>query len=248
MSGEDNRDPAGPENSYLDEAEIPPPVVRPRRAKPPPNIITAGGVDMARGHASGILIREGKGPEPSSGLPRVVIAVETDLRKLPTHRRLPAVAEAPEKTAHPTPVATGAARAEGAAEAPVGQGAAPAPPPEAKRLPIGLRLSFAALLILLLVGVVRRANTPAPPPAVTAETVRPLPSLPPAVSLLPEPPLPAASLSAQPEPHPERATPDDAAPPPPIATSSPRPARQRATAAPTHTGFTPPFDFPAEKK
>jgi hypothetical protein len=248
MSGEDDRDPAGPENPYLDDADIPPPALRPRRAKPPPNIITAGGVDMARGHASGIPIREGKGPEAASDLPRVVIAVETDLRKIPTHRRLQAAAEAREKSAHPTPVATGAARAEGAVEAPGDQGAAPAPPPETKRLPIGLRLSFAALLLLLLVGVVRRANAPSPSPAVTAEVILPLPPSPPAVSALPGAPLPAASASAQAEPRPEWVVPDDPPPPAPAATSAPRPRVSRAPAATTHPCFTPPFELPAEKK
>jgi hypothetical protein len=249
MNGEDDRDPAGPENHYLDDGDIPPPAVRPRRAKPPPNIITAGGVDMARGHASGIPIRERKGPEPPRDLPRVVIAVETDLRKIPTHRRLTAVAEGREKSAHATPVSTAAARPLGTDEAPGGPGGAPAQPPEAKRVPIGLRLSFAALLILLLVGVMRRANTssPAPAPAATVEVARPLLPPPPVVSAPPDAPLPTAAPSALPPPRPERPAPDDSPPPARVATSAPRTARPRPVSSAPHAGFTPPFELPVEK-
>jgi len=43
---------------------------------------------MARGHASNIVVREAPVPEIPPDEPKVVIALETDPRKVPTHRRL----------------------------------------------------------------------------------------------------------------------------------------------------------------
>jgi hypothetical protein len=87
MNGDDDRrQRKGGRRPALDGASLVP--TRPRKVKPPPGIITAGGVDMARAHASGIEVRGGAAPEATPNQPRVVLAVETDPRKVPTHRRL----------------------------------------------------------------------------------------------------------------------------------------------------------------
>lgn len=86
-SDEDDRGQAKPEKDpFFDESEV----IRPRgkRVKPPPGIISAGGVDMARAHASGIKLRDAVSPAPITDQPRVVVAVEVDPRKVPTHKRL----------------------------------------------------------------------------------------------------------------------------------------------------------------
>ena len=60
MSGTDDRGQAKPgKTPSFEESDVAPPARPRKKAKPPPNIITAGGVDMARGHASGIQVREG---------------------------------------------------------------------------------------------------------------------------------------------------------------------------------------------
>src|SRR5580658_6170114 len=87
MSGDDDRANAKPsKNPFFDEIDAPPPA-RARRAKPAPGIISGAGLDMARGHASGIQIRD-TGPAQKVDEPRVVLAVETDVRKVPTDKRL----------------------------------------------------------------------------------------------------------------------------------------------------------------
>src|SRR4051812_43577798 len=88
--GDDDRGSAKPaaKNPFFDDADGPPsPPIRSRKAKPAPAMMTAGGVDMARAHASGIKVREAM-PEQPVEQAKVVVAVETDPRKVPTHKRL----------------------------------------------------------------------------------------------------------------------------------------------------------------
>src|SRR4051812_6259740 len=75
---------AAAKNPFLEEAT---PGVRQRRHKPPAGIISAGGVDMARAHASGIRLPEGV-ERKSLETRKVVVAVETDPRRVPTHPRM----------------------------------------------------------------------------------------------------------------------------------------------------------------
>jgi hypothetical protein len=261
MNGEDDRGPARPgKHPSVEEPDIVLPVRPRKKAKPPPNIITAGGVDMARGHASGIQIREGGSAEPTVDQPRVVIGVETDLRKLPTHKRIvirrdPAV-EGAARHGHATPVSTGAARppkVEGESpgqtqHAPREVAGPPSPPPETRRLPVGMRLAFAAVLLLLLVGVAHRSRAPSPPPEEIAEERSPPPPpllAAPAFVEAPRPSVPPPSAVQV-----EVAAPAPAPAPPPLRAGvvvAPRPIKAPAPPSPARTTFTPPFQLPSEK-
>jgi hypothetical protein len=173
--------PAAGNNPFLDEAgsSI---SSRAKKPKPPPAIISAGGVDMARAHAANVQPKpqiEGRTAEVA----KVVVAVETDPRRVRTGPRLAHSGVSPdsnrtpaEKTlesARPPAVAESAAAAAG----PSPWAAAPAevldktalpsanlPKPEAappkddrkKGSPLWLRLSAVATLLLLAFAVVRR--------------------------------------------------------------------------------------------
>jgi hypothetical protein len=253
MSGEDDRgQPKRGKSPFFDESDVAPPARPRRRAKPPPNIITAGGVDMARGHASGIQIREGVSPEPSTDQPRVVIAVETDLRKVPTHRRLlaardpsgdgsrAAVLPDTPPPANRTPVSTAAAATPGSARPETSKLPAAqrdgAPPAEARKLPVWMRLARRAG------GPVSAPQQTSEPPVPSADILPPPPRLP--------PPAPTAVVEApRPAPPSSSVAPIEAVAPAPHPASAlviPRPVRTPSLPSPRAT-FTPPFQLPSEK-
>lgn len=108
--------PAAGGNPFLESAP-PAAAARPaavRRGKPPPGIISAGGVDMARAHASNIRPAADTEQKPVDTA-KVVLAVETDPRRIRTIPRMEGIrltAGVP-----PTGVAAPAAAAAGAAAA-----------------------------------------------------------------------------------------------------------------------------------
>jgi len=275
-NGEDDRGEAKADaNPFLDGAEprvrdvvadvvtdVVPDVVRKRRPKPPPNIISAGGVDMARAHASGIKLRDNTAPEPTLDQPRVVLAVETDPRKVPTHKRLlegrePAgdgsrSALLPGGAINATPpsggnVASSKGSPSGAAPAPAEAAGTSIEPP--RRLPAGMRAALVLVLLLVVGGIAQRirprgespvdARGPASRPPVPISVAPPLPTFAPA---------PRPQAVSPPESAAAAATPAPAAPAP---TSAPRPAVQPArpppASAPPRATFTPPFQLPGEK-
>jgi hypothetical protein len=157
------------------------PAAKVRKQKPPPGFITGGALDMARGHAANIQPKA-QGAALTPAVPRVVLSVETDPRRVPTAPRLiaggkgdserppPALLEAVAAAAAATPAPSaaspspwGAAAVEvvdkrdlPSANLPV----APAPvvaPPQQKS---GGWLRFAVVLMLLLLtaGIVRRVR------------------------------------------------------------------------------------------
>lgn len=282
MSGADDRSHERPGHTpSFDEADIPLPARPRRKAKPPPNIITAGGVDMARGHATGILPRNGASAGPSLDEPRVVLAVETDPRRVPTHRRLVEAREGEDGarpallpgSSHPTPVSTAKARipesgrrVDRSPETPRNPSVAPAPAPapapaEEKVLPAWMRLAFAAVLLLSLVGVAQRFRGTSSPVGVPIAgdslytPLRPVTGEPVSV------PPPMTELHAEPPPVslPPSATAEPPAPPPPAApsagpTHAPATTGEPARAPRTHSpapvarpSFAPPFQLPSEK-
>jgi hypothetical protein len=258
MSGDDDHGPARPEQSRVAGAgDAPAP--RARKAKPPPGIITAGGVDMARAHASGIELRDGPVPEPIADQPRVVLAVETDLRKFPTHPRLPdARALAAEggrgvRVAAMAPATAAPAPSPSKAATRVGGDPAPSAATGDRGLPSWLRLAFALVLLVLLVGLVQRLRAPAAPatdgvisrelaappvPAPVTEVER-APAGRPGVVI--EPPVAAVSTTVL-------APVAESVPPPPTASAevARRPVRPPPP-PPTKSTFTPPFQLPGEK-
>jgi hypothetical protein len=243
MSGDDDHGPSQPDSSVVASA-VAAPSPRARKAKPPPGIITAGGVDMARAHASGIELRDGPVPESIADQPRVVLAVLADLRKVPTHPRLPAAEGARAAAVAPAGAASGAAPSPAGARG-IGPGVVAG---RDGGLPSWLRLAFALVLLVLLVGLVQRLRAPAAPaasgvssrehaaqpeptPAVVVEhapATRPGPVIEPPVAVVPKvdsAPAPATTASAEAARRPPR--------PPPA--PSPK------------SLFTPPFQLPGEK-
>jgi hypothetical protein len=145
------------------------PTLRPRKVRPPPGIITAGGVDMARAHAVGIEPRISNVPEPIVHEPRVVVTVETNPTRVPTQKCLVLVR---------APAASGAPRStlpSGAVPEDMGPMAVvPAEPPDDPRLP--------ALTVLGTHSASQALGTRAAPPAL------PLHLAPPALPLHLAPP------------------------------------------------------------
>jgi hypothetical protein len=282
MSGEDDRDRSKPEDKpRAEDADVPKrtrlhavpslglggemprrkrtspepwPTLRPRRVKPPPGIISAGGVDMARAHASGITPRVSTMPEPPVNEPRVVLTVETNPQRALTQPRLQLskAGTSDASSAHDGPLPGSASDA-----------AAPPPPadmrpfidddlivpgdsihPEGKRLPIVVRLVCLAMSLALFVGVVARARMHGRvPPAA--------PAAPQAIRLLeplqvPANPASPPSLS----PAPTLAEPVPTAPAP-TAPGAPLVKVRRAKPAPASSSskpaFAPPFLLPGEK-
>jgi hypothetical protein len=250
MSGDDNRSskPGTAPGPFFDEADAPR-RARARRTKPPPGIITAGGVDMARAHASGIKIRAGAVPDHPIDEPRVVIAVETDARRTTTHKRILDTREPEEDGArsallpgtpglaggHPqTPGDPGPGAAGRIAErapdertpraAPEPGIALPPPPPAKPRahpLPVWMRVAMALAALLLVAGLVRRVRTMSSGP----ESLAPPPSAPPPAAL----PLPTGAVA--PPTVPARA-PEPAASPAETVKPAPAPPRPAPVGAP----------------
>jgi hypothetical protein len=81
-----------------------------RKQKPPPGFISAGGVDMARGHAGNIQPKALGAATPPP--PKVVLSVETDTRRVPTAPRL--IAGGKGDSERPPPAVLEAAVAAGA--------------------------------------------------------------------------------------------------------------------------------------
>lgn len=223
MSGEQDRRGARPaDNPFFVDDDAPRPVPRAKRGKPPPAVITAGGVDMARAHAAGIRIRE-PGVVPRVDEPRVVLRVETDPRRIRTPRRLLEGRDAGDGTRAallpltPSPVAA----APGAPTTQVRAAAA-----QVVRMPTWARVIGAAVIVAIVAGLARRAHiwltSPPPPPPSPAATPAP-----------PPPPAPKGTEPVAAEPPPEAAP--QASPPPRRPKPAPRPA------------FTPLFELPGAK-
>ena len=272
MSGDDDRANAKPsKNPFFDEIDAPPPA-RARRPKPPPHVITAGGVDMARGHASGIQVKD-TGPAHTVDEPRVVLAVETDLRKVPTDKKLlegrdpnadgsrsAMLPGTPGGTPMPSAAAGGwmpaAAAVPAGAPRPTEEatvvGPLPARRPADRKLPVWMRVAMVAVGLLLLAGVLKRTGVIlGDEPAAPAVTAAPRPPAP------PPPPAPPVETAAAPEPAAPAPPPPPAAPEPPPPPAPP--AEPAAPAPPAHTAkpvqapgppkptFKPPFELPSEK-
>lgn len=141
----------------------PPPAAHVKK-ETPPGMSTAGGVDVARAHAGNIQPK-GLGPALTPAVPRVVLSVETDPRRVPT---------APRLIAPPKPESAGAAASGAAAASPWVTAAvevvdkrdlpsanlpvAPAPVvvPEKQKSGGWLRFAVVVVLLLLAAGIVRR--------------------------------------------------------------------------------------------
>jgi hypothetical protein len=244
MSGDDDHGPARPDKGPAAGAgDTPSP--RPRKAKPPPGIITAGGVDMARAHASGIELRDGPVPEPTVDQPRVMLAVEADLRKVPTHPRLAGARGRAEAGARSAAVAAGSTQVPPSSKVEGAAGVAGSD----HTLPSWLRLAFALVLLVLLVGLVQRLRAPVADGAVGRERAVPIEPVP----VVAERPvaarpslgveLPARALpSAVREPTVAAAAPSSTA----SAEAARRVARPPPPPAPK-SAFTPPFQLPGEE-
>ena len=149
------------------KAGPPPPAARTRKDKPPPGIITAGGVDMARGHARNIQPKE-LGPAHTPAVPRVVLSGEMDPRRVPTAPRLNvsvkpgnALAAAAGGAAAASPWSTAAVEVVDKRDLPSANlPVAPAPVvPEKKEKGGGwLRFAVVVVLLLLAAGIVRRVR------------------------------------------------------------------------------------------
>jgi hypothetical protein len=261
MSGEDDRGQAPAKKTPLfDEADVILP--RARRVKPPPGIISAGGVDMARAHASGIKLRDAAAPEPVTDQRRVVVAVETDPRKVPTHKRLlegrdptedgTRSAMLPGGTLHATAPATpasGSAIARGARPnaAQAEPAVAPPAPIKEQKLPLAMRVALVTILLLVLVGVAERYREPVADGSLAAKTRA-------ATVVNAEPPLPVQPAMPSPFVEAPRVAvlPVSSSPASSAASSAPPASngealRRPAKTPPPRATFTPPFQLPGEK-
>lgn len=246
MSGERDESGSDPAKQPILGDSAPRALPRARRAKPPPGIITAGGVDMARAHAAGIRVREGTGPDVPRDEPRVVLAVESDPRKVPTSRRLleARAADADGARAALLPATPDEATEVSTARRSLSEKATPAPaaPPPRRRLlaPIALALG---LLSLASLGVLRRARDPIAPVRVAPRVVALLRAAPTLVEPASAPPFAPSAPALTPkvvDPPAEIIT-----PPPRPRPAPPRPAP--APRAPSPPELEPPFQLPGEK-
>ena len=199
---------------------------------------------MARAHASGILVREGSAPDITRDEPRVVIAVETDARKVPTHPRLVEGRDSSTARAPLLPEAQGeetaARRAESAPAAPARQ-----------RTPAWARAALVLALLVVVVGIGHQARSLAEPVRIAPRLVamldaapRPLPPSPP-----PQPaPAIAIAIEDLPAAAPVAATRPRAPAAPRARRTPPAPRDAPAPAGAKAPDFLPPFELPAEKK
>jgi hypothetical protein len=242
------------------------PAAKVRTPKPPPGIITAGGVDMARGHAANIQPRA-QSAALTPAVPRVVLSVETDPRRVPTAPRLIPGG----KTERERPAATAGAAASpwGAApievldkrDLPSANLPVAVPPVAPVKRKSGGWLRYAVMLMLLLVaaGVVRRVRGMGGADATDApqRTIAVAPPLPPEATADPtatanarprnlpapapsgaDPTAPSADPSADPS------TEASAEAPPEASVVAPRP---RLAPPPPKPTFKPLFELPQEK-
>jgi hypothetical protein len=187
--------PAAGLNPFL--AEAPPAVPAAparRRGKPPPGIISAGGVDMARAHASNIRpAADTEGPRMETA--KVVVSVETNPRRVQTMRNMEGLR--PPGATGPSPWAQGGAEAVDKAALPSANvprdAAAEQEKKKDKSGAFWLRLATVLVALLLLAGVVRRvrlyaqrnAEPPAPTPTGSPLIPPPLPDEPAAATAAP---------------------------------------------------------------
>lgn len=246
-----------------------PPPAKAKKPKPPPGMITAGGVDMARGHAENIQPK-GPGAALTPAVPKVVLSVETDTRRVPTAPRLIAggksESERPPAAAADTasPWVTAAVEVVDKRDLPSAN-LPVAPPPVAPVKPKSggwLRFAVVLMLLLLSAGIVRRvrmatsrpetsdapqrtfAQAPPLPPEATAEptataAARPRALAAPASTEV-DPTAPVADPTA--DPSAEAAV--EAAPDPALSVIAPRP---RLAPPPPKPTFKPLFELPQEK-
>lgn len=212
---------------------------------------------MARAHASGIKLRDNTAPEPTLNQPRVVVSVETDPRKVPTHKRLlegrePAAdgsraAMLPGGAIHTTPPSGG--KAPPSTRAPAAPASPPAAAPTAApaiepagKLAAWARVGLVLVFLLLVVGIAQRFRPSAAYERASAARSAASISLPPSAA-------PAPVASAPPLPVFPPREPPAASSVGPVATSAapaPRPPQMKPAAASRAT-FTPPFQLPGEK-
>ncbi|APR85037.1 Hypothetical protein A7982_10386 [Minicystis rosea] len=200
---------------------------------------------MARAHASGIKVRAGAPAEALLDEPRVVVSVETNPRKVPTHRRL---LEARAADARGTPGGDPTIVSSPRPVAPRGAEPTAARPPA----PLWMRIALVLALLVLAAGVVRRARiwrartlaearAVAEAKAVAREEPRPAPpAAPPATAtatIEAKAPPPVTSASAKPIS--TAAATVDRAPQ--------RPRVPHTPAPPAKPALTPIFELPGEK-
>ncbi|MFO0762692.1 MAG: PEGA domain-containing protein [Byssovorax sp.] len=171
--------PAAGINPFLDEAGVSP-SSRVKKPKPPPAVISAGGVDMARAHASNVLPKANQ-ESKTVDVPKVVVAVETDPRRVKTGPRMAHSGRIPDSNRSPAertlesarPPAVEVSHPDGPSPWAAAQAEAvdkkalpsanlpsdrPAPAEDERRKgsPLWLRLAAVATLLLLAFAIVRR--------------------------------------------------------------------------------------------
>jgi hypothetical protein len=229
--------PAAGINPFLDEAGLTP-SSRTKKHKPPPAVISAGGVDMARAHASNVQPKANLDPK-TVDVPKVVVAVETDPRRVRTGPRMAHSGVAPDSAKSPAEKTLESARPPAVIEASAGPSpwanagaevldkkalpssnlpiSEPAPEAEPRRkgTPLWLRLAAVATLLLLAFAVVRRFVLL---PSARSGSFGPVSSSVGTAPPLPDEPAPTSSESPGASAAPEPAL--AAAPPPPSPTDS----------------------------
>lgn len=203
---------------------------------------------MARGHASGIKIREAPPPFVPVDEPRVVIAVETDARKVPTGPRMVEGRDDGARAVLLPSTPDGATMAATRAERPE---RAPSKAPASRGLPTWTRATLALALLVAGFGAAHQYGSLTQRVRIVPRIVAMLRSLPPPAPA----PAPIAAavehrIVVEPPPPPVEVEPPPPAPPPRRPAIPPRPrvaARPAPQAAPAPDHL-PPFQLPAEKK
>lgn len=166
--------PGGGPPPLPDAAPASAPAPKVRKQKPPPGFISGGALDMARGHAANIQPKAHEALTPP--VPRVVLTVETDTRRVPTMPRLIAGKGESERPPPAVMEAADAAALAAAGPSPWGKAAvevvdkrdlpsanlpvAPAPvvATEKPKSSGWLRYAVVLMLVLLTAGIVRRVR------------------------------------------------------------------------------------------
>ncbi|MFT3775099.1 MAG: hypothetical protein QM820_57865 [Minicystis sp.] len=204
---------------------------------------------MARAHASGIKVRAPSVPDVPTDEPRVVLSVETNPRKVPTHKRLLEGRDADGTRAALLPGTPGEAALSAKARAGSDRPAPmPAAPPSAlASLPGWMRVALVLVTLLLVIGIVRRTRIwLAAREAASARPLTTVAARPPPIVEPPPKIAPAASASpveASTPPPPPKPTNNVAATTVTSSESTPKPK----PAPPPKPAFTPFFQLPGEK-